>query len=341
MPCDYEGDSLTYAERERYRVDHGKAWRVCLNMAMPLGSPVVCSCTGCGDGCKGYSVRQTYLDKLKEHLAHPGDYPGGSGRGIVTVGGGFYWPGIVVMIRLARELGITLPIEVWHRGELEPVNPADVAGLEGITFHDSEAMGNKLRDWRIGFMPPKDQGWANKLYALSHTQLETVFFVDADAYFVGDPAPLFEFAEQERFVFWTDLPNQVNAIRWPEVWPEGANGVPQIQGGQLVIHRPSFWKELSTANWMCQQAEFYFPRMFGDQDTWRVALSATKGSYRNLGPAPLPLTGIFVCPFDGSPLIVHRCQAKLTSQSSPIGSLPREGQVFRILREHFAAKKIS
>jgi hypothetical protein len=225
---------------------------------------------------------------------------------------------------------------VWYRGETEPVNPQDVADLDGITFHDSEAMGNELKDWRIGFMKPGDQGWANKLYALTHTKLETVFFVDADAYFVSDPTPMLELAEQERFVFWDDLQKQDAAVKWHEVWPPGCKGVPPIQGGQLAMHRPSFWPEIAAAHWMCQHADYYFQRMFGDQDTWRVALAASRGTYRSLGPAPW-VTPAFTCSYAGTPVVVHRCQGKLIagSQSRPKMHLPREQQVFEIVAKHF------
>jgi hypothetical protein len=56
-----------------------------------------------------------------------------------------------------------------------------------------------------------------------------------------------------------------------------------VQGGQLLIDRIRAWKLVHLSNYMCQHSDYYFKHMYGDQDTWRVSLSA-------LATVPLPLS---------------------------------------------------
>ncbi len=277
------------------------------------------------------TTRDRHLYAFRALLGRSFEYPGGSGAGIVTVGGGKYWPGIVVGCRLLRELGCTLPVQVWYRGDAEPVRPEQVAGL-GVELVDATTVGD----------PRVLRGWEAKLHALVHCPFDDVLFLDADAYLVNDPTPLIETARAKRFAFWVDLPGTEKNVKWDRVWPEGSRGIPAVQGGQLAIHRPSFWRELVLAHWLNQHSDFYYAHMFGDQDTWRVVLAATGGPYADLGRASWRHTS-FVCEHAGAPRVVHRCQGKLfrptdiepkkTGYSSPQPSLPREGRVFDLLAE--------
>lgn len=262
-------------------------------------------------------------------------------RGIVWVGGGKYWPGIVAGVRLLRELGCTLPVEVWHRGECEAVEAWQVEGL-GVAIVDMDAMSAARGDNRVPRGDVANGGWEGKLYALTHTAFDQVMFLDADAYCVNDPSPLFDLLTPGApFAFWSDLPGLENNVKWERVWPEGDNGVPTVQGGQLLIDRRHAAKLLTACHWMCQHSDYYFAHMFGDQDTWRVGLAAGACGYRHLGPAPW-VDVAFVCDFQGVDYVVHRCQGKLfRPQDIPTGgvnfanphyNLPREARVF----EHFA-----
>lgn len=283
-----------------------------------------------------------HLDALRKVLAFDPAPAPAPRRGILYVGGGKYWPGIVAGIRLLREVGCTLPVEVWHRGECEAVNAADVDGL-GVAVVDADAMSAAAGDNRVPRGNAGVGGWESKLYALTHTSLEQVLFLDADAYCVADPAPLFDLlSPAEPFAFWSDLPSCEGNVKWERVWPAGKAGVPTVQGGQLLIDRRHAGKLLAAAHWMCQHSDYYFAWMFGDQDTWRVALAAGAGGWRHLGAAPWKSVA-FVCGWRGVDYIVHRCQSKLfrpgdippgkVKYSNPNYALPKEGRIFT----HFAA----
>lgn len=277
------------------------------------------------------SSRDRHLAALREVLAFD---PPKVSRGIVWVGGGAYWPGIVTGVRLLREVGCTLPVEVWYRGSCEPVDPVQVAGM-GVTLIDSDRMADALGDNRVIRGVESWGGWENKLYALTHTRLEQVLYLDADAYCVADPLPLFALLSQaEPFLFWHDLPGVENNVRWPRVWPDGDAGVPSVQGGQLLIDTRHAKRLLAVAHWMCQHSDYYFAWLYGDQDTWRVALAAGACGWRCLGAAPWRDVA-FVCPWQGREYIVHRCRGKLFPEidPKPCPSLPLESRVF----EHFAA----
>jgi len=262
--------------------------------------------------------------------------PVSKGSGIVYVGGGKYWPGIVVGVKLLREIGCSLPVQVWHR-EQEPVRPEDVDGLD-VTIVNTSAHAQQNGGARIL------GGWEQKLWAISHCGLNRILYLDADAYCVADPTEMIRsFAKP--FTFWHDLGSCEKNVKWDKVWPVGASGVPTVQGGQLLINVPEAWRLVCLAHWMNQHSDFYYKHMFGDQDTWRVALAAIGDTelWECLGPAPWEHPA-FVIPVDGQKMIVHRCRGKLFDKkalppryaqakgiSVKFDNLPMENRVFEVL----------
>jgi len=277
----------------------------------------------------------THLAALKTILGRKYEVPKLSGRGVILCGGGKYWPGIVVALKLLHRINPSIPVQVWHRGNDEPIDVNDIAGMDNVKIVNAYeiAVEHPCRILR---------GWESKLFALKHCGFETALYLDADAYCVADPTPLFDIAEKEGFVFWSDLAGNYKTVKWPIVWPDGDNGIEAIQGGQLAIHLPSVWHEVQVAHWMNQHSDFYYQHIYGDQDTWRVAFAATGRQIKCLGPAPWN-TVAFVCPVNGVDTVVHRCQGKLFkpkdipknnhAYSNPKWHLPREQEVFAIFSE--------
>jgi hypothetical protein len=223
------------------------------------------------------------------------------GCGVLLVGGGRYWPGIVVAVGMLRDSGSRLPVQVWHRGDQEPVRPDDLAGHDPVAIHDLTALRPQPRI--LG-------GWEAKTLALLACGWERVFFLDADAYCLCDPEPLLgRLSAAEPFLFWDN-----HAFAWHEVawatWGVDGSAVPPVQGGQFAIHTIHFWRELVLAHWLNQHSDFSYGHYYGDQDSWRVALAVTGGAYGRLGPSRWD-SFAHICDLEGQPVVVHRCRAKM------------------------------
>lgn len=281
------------------------------------------------------------LDKIKKEDTHLADFreqlqltptlPLGKGSGIIYVGEGKYWDMIATGIRMLRDTGSTLPVEVWYRGEHGDIVPFDVEGM-GVEFYDIvQPMG----------------GWEAKLFALANTSFDKVLFLDADAYVVENPEVLFRLLNHYAFVYWKDFEGQRTSIKWNHVFPGGESyNLDPIQGGQFLLDRIKAQKLIYLANWLCENSDYYFRYMFGDQDTWRVALAGMQSTGEQI---PLLRMGnarwdnvAFVCDYANKPYVVHRCQGKLMTHehipinkvkySNPQYFLPKEVEVFN----HFA-----
>jgi hypothetical protein len=256
-------------------------------------------------------------------------------RGIVWVGGGKYWPGIVVGCRLTRRMGCSLPIEVWYRGESEQVNPADVAGMD-VKLIDADALSARLGNNRVPRGDVSRGGWEAKSYALTYSRIRQVLYLDGDAYPVTAACHLFDPLQAAPFAFWSDLPHTSRNLKWQTVWPESPGDVPTVQGGQYLIDRQAFWRELQLWHWLNQRSDYYYGHGFGDQDLWRMVLAATRAPYLHLGAAPW-ISPAFVIPMqpNGRPAIVHRCQSHLFPGQLPPRAphLPLEQAVWDTLKE--------
>lgn len=311
-------------------------------------------CGGCGGSRATTTIATDHMGRLRHALDNPEPYPSDDGGdGILYVGGGKYWPGIVVGIRLLRAMGCNLPVEVWHRG-CEEVFPGDVKGLGDVEFHNIDQVSLRNgNDNRIANLIGEHSwrgGWEAKYYAFTHTAFDRFVFLDADAYPVAAPCSLFDELRGRGIAYWSDLPHTWGNTKWRHILPEleqVGNATPPVQGGHLVIDREKAWPALWAAHHICQHSDYYWQApgdpnrrlMFGDQDALRVAIAAGASSYRHIGPAEWRSTA-FVCHVGLKPVIVHRCQSKLfqpRDQHTPGDgranySLPLEAIVW----EHYA-----
>lgn len=251
-----------------------------------------------------------------------------SGEGIVTCGGGFYWPGIVILIKMARRY-TDMPIQVWYRSDCEALRLQDIEGIPNVTIHD--ALDYPAR--RLG-------GWEVKTIALLNCGFKKVCYLDADAYLVNDPKPMFDKLDSQRFIFWEDFDMQKFHVKWRNYGIAGSI-YPPIQGGQLFINMETFWQELVIAHYINMHSEHWYKYQYGDQDSWRVALTMTMGNFYSCGKARWNKVA-FVCDHDGAHVAVHRCQSKLTYAfytgakkrvNVRDNSIPEEATVYGYLKE--------
>ncbi|EEY67874.1 uncharacterized protein PITG_18277 [Phytophthora infestans T30-4] len=257
-------------------------------------------------------------------------------------------------VRALREvLGCRLPIELWYRPDemksirksLTPLeNLAAIVG--GITFHKI----NGVRAFSYGA----------KVFAIYHSFLERILFLDADNVPIRDPSFLFESPEfiETGAVFWPDFWHPGNTIfnihRQSLVWQ--FLGIPfadmfEQESGQLLIDRRRHTVPMEVLSFYA----FHRPNLFdnfkqahGDKDLFRFAWMHQNASFHMIQSPPAVagkvIDGIF-CGMtmvqhdaQGEVLFMHRNSRKLTGMPRQEQALVRSKAVARA-REKLAARK--
>jgi hypothetical protein len=249
-----------------------------------------------------------------------------AGSGIVTMGEGEFWPGLVAAVKVTRET-TDLPIQVWGDSDRGRMDRADLDGIPGLTFHDVADV----------MPPPRSRhGWANKTTALLNCGLRAALWIDADAYFLADPSPLLDLAASHRWAGWQD--RSTTNVKWEWTGLDARRRkVPPLLSGQFAIDLAAFRRELCVAHWMNQHGEYFWAHMHGDQDSLRIALCYTRGTYHLIGGEHFAhvdgrVKGTYYR-FGGRPLVSHRVHCKLTGDADEyVATLPGEDRVFRHLK---------
>lgn len=282
-------------------------------------------------------VRQAHIALWKKKLAEMPDYPGGrEGAGVLYVGGGKYDFGLYLSIRLLREVGCQLPVQIWHRGSAEPVSNK-VRGLPGVTVVDLEA--HPLRaSWRtVG-------GWQAKMIAGLHCGWKKWIFSDADNYPVSDPTPLIDILDRTPAILWPDIEHGDNAIDWKAIGMERPFG-PGTNGGSAAYNAETAWKALQLAHHFDMHSDYYYRVLYGDQDAVRAAFHGANVPFSVIGDRPRHSHGVFVQSGpDDNPMWVHRIKGKpaVGTEFGPKQAmrrrfdLPMEARVWAILKEYKA-----
>jgi hypothetical protein len=255
-------------------------------------------------------VCDRHISALRAALARHYEPPAGlAGDGVVYVGEGGYWPMLVAAVRMLRRFNRTIPVQVWHRS---PVG-SELDDDPCTTLVDAGCFSERHR-------VRKCDHWAAKNFAIAHSGFRRVLYLDADAYAVNDPAPLFPILDECAFAYWANLPwygnyfdyemfldrLQVPRDRFP----------PTVQGGHYLLDVEKAWPALMVALHLNNHADFWWWRQVGggrttDEDSWRIAIGMLGTSYRMIHASEWHSGGgAFVCSYDGRPYAIHRCQAK-------------------------------
>ena len=97
-------------------------------------------------------------------------YPNGAflGQGIVISSGGPYLPSTYIGIRSLREVGCSLPIQVWYLGNREfPPIVQDIFKPFNVTFIDATSITPIIPFKTLG-------GWQNKVFSIVNSSFEEV-----------------------------------------------------------------------------------------------------------------------------------------------------------------------
>jgi hypothetical protein len=146
--------------------------------------------------------RENAVEQADAYLRTIETYPGHfRGRGLVTCAGGERYNTCAwVLIKIARALGCTLPIQVWYLGP-EERDERWVALVEDLGVECVDAAVVCRQHPHRGL-----SGWSLKSYAILHCPFREVLFLDADNMPVADPTYLFDVPSYRRrgAIFWPD-----------------------------------------------------------------------------------------------------------------------------------------
>jgi hypothetical protein len=259
------------------------------------------------------NVQEAFRRTIDEAIDRLPAYPGGfAGRGVVIVGGGRYFPSAYVTIRVLRQVGCRLPIELWHLAdELDDRRRALVARYDVIcTDADAHARGTGFF-----FHDSWWRGWQAKPYAICHSQFREVLYLDADCYPVRDPEFVFDWRgyRERGAVFWPDLESSAwmlpsDRLAWFGV--DRLEGLP-AESGQLLMHKELCWRELNLALALNAQAEFTYRALWGDKDTYPLAWRRLGRDYARMWPTATSVPqGLLQYDDAGRVLFQHRASDK-------------------------------
>ena len=267
-----------------------------------------------------HDVRDRYAAALQDVLAAEPPKPVLSGDGIVYCGEGKYWAGIVIGVRLLRELGCTLPVQVWSN--------ADV-GHE--LDDDPYTRRIDIRQHRRQHPARHCTGYASKSYAMVHCGFRRALWLDADAYCVADPTPLFAALDENPLVVWSTRREYPPTV--PAVWSgiEEPNVAAEFQGGMYLIDLERCWREMLAVRWVDNHADYWWTHnKYHDEGSWRMIVTALKPAFTKLNYQGRD--GVMICDWRNKIYICHRIRAKLYLGTVPRRnySLPMEGRVFEL-----------
>jgi hypothetical protein len=243
---------------------------------------------------------------LVDRAAAEDDVPDhGEGRGIVIAAGGArMFTCAWVAIRMLREqLGVTLPIEVWHLGarEMSPAMAALLADL-GVEVVDALTLAEAKEARMLG-------GWELKPFAVRHCRFREVLLIDADNVAIEDPTPLFD-SEPYRnsgAVFWPDI---VSLGRDNGIWDicgVSYREMPSFESGQLLVDKARCSRALQLTWVLNNHSDFFYRLVYGDKDTFMMGWMRTATPFA-LVPHPARTLSGAVCQhdFEGRRIFQHR-----------------------------------
>lgn len=182
-------------------------------------------------------------------------------------------PSAFASIRRLRDIGCSLPVELWFRyDELAPGNPV----LQLLMANYGPVHLRRVFDERI-------RGFNVKVHALYYSQFSRVLLLDADNFAVRDPTPLFASWAMKHFgaVFWPDFWHPGNSIFnlhaqslvWELLGLEYVDMLEQ-ESGQVLVDRERSRRTLEQLLYYATHEPNLFTKLklvWGDKDLFRLA----------------------------------------------------------------------
>lgn len=265
----------------------------------------------------------------------------GAERGIITSGGGRYWPGTWLMAAVCREMGWSHQIQAWYLGqpEYDEFWITELCKLDVLCVDAYEV--RKANPYRIL------NGFEIKLYAVLHSGIEQPLWLDSDCYPCRDPNLLYEckLYDHTGSVHYPDLANAEPWTRW-ERWGVTADDSPPIETGQYLYHLGKVWEEAQIAGKLNELSDLTYHWDYGDKGPARVAWAWTKRTRAIYEKVPKWIGPAFIhLGPDAEPLFVHRCRGKVNPHENSFytpqhgnGLHPHNNLPAEAIYQHFLAK---
>lgn len=198
-------------------------------------------------------------------------------QGIVTVGGGDYFPPLMVSLRLLRRTGTRLPVEVFlPEEEYEPELCEHVLPRLGAFCRTFPNFDGKIKHFQY------------KVFAMLLSSFSDVLWLDADNFPLRDAAPLFRSGPFRKtgLVTWPDLWQTSVSPAYYLISPRVAPPTPvwaraSTESGQVLMSKAKHWKTLLLAAYYNYYGPgYYYPLLCqggtgcGDKETFLPAAEA-------------------------------------------------------------------
>jgi ADP-heptose:LPS heptosyltransferase len=238
---------------------------------------------------------ERYIRSLPKTLS--GNY---DGNGIVICAGGPSNASAWICLKVLRQLGCSLPVQVWYSGVREMDSAVkELFGALGGECVDALATNGTVAGAIL-------KGPALKPYSILHSRFKNILFLQADTTPAVNPGYLFDLPEFQAAgaICWPELPAGKSDIRgWQLCGVDQRNERP-IGTRALLVSREKCWKALSLWLWYHEQHEVY--------DTYLCkGAHAAHFAFRKMNvpfqvAAPVHQTSYFQYDITGKLLFQHR-----------------------------------
>lgn len=235
----------------------------------------------------------------------------GPSRGIVMVVYPKLLQSVHATIRLLRGYGCKLPVEMWFLESEMGAEPLDYSRiLQSLVKDYGPVILRGIADDLV-------VGFTSKVYALAHSRLDQLLFLDADNAPVKDPTYLFDTPEflKTGSVFWPDFWTPANTIFniksesliWELVGTPFVDMFEQ-ESGQLLIDRRQTAVALHVAQFLAMREPRHLERLrlsYGDKDLFRLAWLKTSTPFHMIVTPPAAAGMVRAKQYCGMTMVQH------------------------------------
>ncbi|ETP53082.1 hypothetical protein F442_01985 [Phytophthora nicotianae P10297] len=232
-------------------------------------------------------------------------------RGIVMVVYPKLLHSVHAIVRLLRGYGCKLPVEMWFLESEMGAAPLDYSRVLQSLVKDYGPVTLK------GITDDLVVGFTSKVYALAHSELDQILFLDADNSPVKDPTYLFDTPEflKTGSIFWPDFWTPANTIfnlkAQSLIWELA--GTPFVdmfeqESGQLLIDRKRAAVALHVAQFLAMREPRHFERLrlsYGDKDLFRLAWLKTNTPFHMIATPPAAAGMVRANQYCGMTMVQH------------------------------------